>query len=90
MTPRDFAFGAPTLNDLTVALAGAGAIDDVAAVLLRLGADVIGATTAYLSVVVEPGWRRDFTRASMERPRAGGSLDRPIALDTPLSRALVL
>ena len=90
MASRDFAFGAPTLHDLTVALTGAGAIDDVAAVVLGLGADVVDAVSAHLSVVVQPGWRRDFARNTPSAEVRGGDVDRPIALDTPLSRALVL
>jgi PAS domain S-box-containing protein len=90
MASRDFAFGAPTLHDLTVALAGAGSIDDVANEILERGADVVGATSAHLSVVIRPGWRRDFVGGVLrDRGGSGRGVDRPIALDTPLSRAMV-
>jgi PAS domain S-box-containing protein len=89
---RQFAFGAPTLHDLTVALAGAGSIEDVAAEIVERGADVVGASSAHLSVVVRAGWRRDFVGGALRAratTAASRGVDRPIALDTPLSRALV-
>src|SRR5829696_5167656 len=92
MSSREFAFGAPSLHDLTVALAGAGSIDDVAAEILERGASVVGATSAHLSVVVRPGWRRDFVGGELrgnDPVLSATGIDRPIALDTPLSRAMV-
>jgi PAS domain S-box-containing protein len=93
MASRSFAFGAPTLHDLTVALAGAGSIDEVAAEIVDRGAGVVGASSTHLSVVLRPGWRRDFVggalRATSGRGGPNPPTDRPIALDTPLSRALV-
>jgi serine/threonine-protein kinase RsbW len=89
---RQFAFGTPTLHDLTVALAGAGSIEDVAAEIVERGADVVGASSAHLSVVVRAGWRRDFVGGALRSrvtTAATRGIDRPIALDTPLSRALV-
>jgi PAS domain S-box-containing protein len=93
MAPREFAFGAPTVHDLMVALAGAGTIDDVAAEILDRGAAFVGAVDAHLSVVIRPGWRREFVDIRLRR--SGDHDDdedrggRPIALDTPLSRAMV-
>lgn len=89
MVAPSYPFGAPTLNDLMLALTSAGTIEDVAAVTLRIGAVVVGADAAHLSVVMQPGWRRDFAGpgASPELEPIV-STDRPIALDTPLSRAM--
>jgi PAS domain S-box-containing protein len=92
MASRESAFGTPTLHDLTVALAGAVSIDEVAAAIVERGAEVVGATSAHLSVIVRPGWRRDYASDTVRLAKARASptpTDRPISIDTPLSRAIV-
>ncbi|HEX7096200.1 MAG TPA: SpoIIE family protein phosphatase [Acidimicrobiales bacterium] len=88
MAARGYAFGAPTLNDLMLALTSAGTIADVAAATLRIGAAIVDARSARLAVVVQPGWCRDFVAPSVSDGHDTViSSDRPIEPDRPSWRS---